>query len=504
MSETTDFLQRHANTLLRQGRRPEAIDAFRRLLSARPDYADGWYNLGYLLKSESQYDAALAAYGEALAQGVKDPEEVFLNRAVIYSDFLRRDEAAELELRAALERNPRYLPALLNLGNLQEERRRRAEAAATYERALAFEPHPRDGRARDLQGEALARLAQLRAPRDPEDPLLSRLKQASEDAALGPTARANLLFARGRACDVLGLHDQAFADFAAANRLARQPGPPYSRVRARRFTDALVRTFQPAPASGAEAVLPRVQPLFICGMFRSGSTLLEQVLAAHPAVTAGGEIDFLPRLVRGPLAPFPASMGAVDEAGLAKLAGDYQAHLERLFPGAGPGTLVTDKRPDNFQLIGLIKRLFPGARIIHTIRQPLDNGLSIFMQHLDQRAMSYSSDLGDIGHHYGEYQRLMAHWKRLFGDSILDFDYDDFVRAPRPALQRLLEFLGLEWDDRCLEFHTLDNTVKTASYWQVRRPLYREASGRWRNYRMHLGPLVSTLREAGIKLEETG
>ena len=159
---------------------------------------------------------------------------------------------------------------------------------------------------------------------------------------------------------------------------------------------------------------------------------------------------------------------------------------------------ITDKRPDNFVLIGLIKRLFPSAKIVHTTRNPLDNGLSVFMQHLNPQVTGYSGDLGDIGHYYGQYRRLMAHWKALYGESIFEFDYDAFVSEPRAALERLFDFLDLPWDDRCLEFHRLGNTVKTASYWQVRQPLHGNASGRWRNYGAHLGPLRQALHEAGV------
>lgn len=501
MNQQAEALQRQAAALHRQGRHAEAIDSYRRLLALQPGLTDCWYDLGYLLKAGGHYDEALAAYGEALARGVRGPEEAHLNRAVIYADHLRQDALAERELRAALIINPDYLPALLNLGNLAEERGRREEALATYQRILAANHGPRDDRSEALRGEALSRIAQLRPPESADDLLLEQLARAADNVALDRQTRANLGFALGRALDSLGLHDRAFAAFEAANRQARQTGPSYSRQRTRRVTDALIAAFPgDGPVDGGDATRGGAEPVFICGMFRSGSTLLEQALAAHPGVTPGGEIDYLPRLVRGPLSPFPAAARALDPRRLAALADEYRAQLARLFPEAAEsGTLVTDKRPDNFLLIGLIKRLFPGAKIIHTVRQPLDNGFSIFMQHLDQRAMPYSSELADIGHYFGQYRRLMAHWQGIYGDCILEFDYDTFVREPRPALERALAFLGLEFDPRCLDFHLLQNTVKTASYWQVRRPLYGEASGRWRHYAAHLAPLAAALREAGVR-----
>ncbi|MGH8028992.1 MAG: sulfotransferase family protein, partial [Arenimonas sp.] len=173
-----------------------------------------------------------------------------------------------------------------------------------------------------------------------------------------------------------------------------------------------------------------------------------------------------------------------------------------MFPEGVGGRYITDKRPDNFLLVGLIKRLFPDARIIHTTRHPLDNGLSIYMQILNHHVIGYANDLGEIGHYYGQYRRLMAHWKSIYPDTVFDFDYDSFVREPMPQLERLFAFLGLDLDERVLQFHELGNTVKTASYWQVRNPLYASASGRWRNYASHLEPLRAALLAGGVPLPD--
>ena len=229
-------------------------------------------------------------------------------------------------------------------------------------------------------------------------------------------------------------------------------------------------------------------------MFRSGSTLAEQILAAHSRVAAGGELAFLPSLVRTELAPFPATMPGVTQAQLEQLAARYLDMLARLFPH---GERVTDKRPDNFLYIGLIKSLFPDARIVHTVRDPLDNCLSIYFLHLDH-GMSYALDLADIAHYYVQYRRLMAHWKTLYGADIFDLDYDALVREPRPAIERLTRFCGLEWEEACLSFEQAARAVKTASVWQVRERLYQRSSGRWRNYAAHIAPLQAYLR-AGIR-----
>lgn len=498
MTDPAQALMQQAAVLHSQGRQLEAIALFRQVLAMRPESSEGWYELGYLLKAESQYEEALAAYGEALARGIGRPEEVHLNRAVIYSDHLRRDEDAERELGSALALSPHYIPALLNLGNLHEERGQRQEALTCYDSIVA-DAGTNDDPHQDLRLEALARIAKLRPPGDCDDPLLTRLRDATA-ATSSKMVRANLSFALGQAYDRLGEFDLAFDAYAKGNRwLMRQSGRTYDRANSARLTNALIESFTSANLSPQGSPIPSgAEPLFICGMFRSGSTLVEQVLAAHPQVTAGGEIDYLRRLASTRLAPFPASMATFDPMRDAALAEEYRAHLARLFPKAVAGKYITDKRPDNFVLIGLIKRLFPAAKIIHTTRNPLDNGLSIFMQHLHLQVAGYSADLGDIGHYYGQYRRLMEHWKSLHGDSIFEFDYDAFVLEPKATLERLFNFLDLPWDDRCLEFHRLSNTVKTASYWQVRQPLHANASGRWRNYAAQLAPLQQALRDAGV------
>jgi len=486
ISGTAAELLREAARLEHLGQVPEALATYRRLLARWPNLPDGWYNLGLLQRRAGQFEAALASYARALEQGVARPEEVHLNRGVIFCDCLRQYQAAERELRAALALNPDYLPALQNLANLHEDLGRREKARSTYARMLELDPNA---------FEAVARLAQLADIQGPEDPLLARLRAALANPAASPADRASLGFALGRALDACAEYRQAFTAAEAANRASRASATPavrYDRVAHEHFIDELIRAFaRPrtrAPLAGKPAG-PR--PIFICGMFRSGSTLAEQLLAGSPQVARGGELDFLPQLVQSELAPFPASMAAVSDAALARLAAQYLASIARLFPGAAH---VTDKRPDNFLLVGLIKSLFPDARIVHTTRDPLDTCLSIFFLHLDQR-MSYALDLMDIGHYFRQYRRLMAHWKSLYGEDILDFNYDSLVREPRPAAQRLVAFCGLDWDEACLDPAHRAGAVKTASVWQVREGLYQRSSGRSRHYARELAPLAAELAE---------
>jgi tetratricopeptide (TPR) repeat protein len=482
---TADAMVSEAQRLQRLNRVPEAILAYERVLARWPERATCWFNLGVLQRQARQLSAALASYQQALDHGICAAEEVHLNRSVIYTDYLRQDEAAERELLTALALNPAYSPALLNLANLYEDLGRRAEASALYERLLTLDP-------RCL--EALARYANLQPLPVPGEALASQLNAALVLPSASAAERASLGFALGRLLDGRGDYEAAFGVYAAANRDSRASAAlgvvAYDRRRQELLVDYLMHSAHAPPANVA-ARSSKVSPIFICGMFRSGSTLTEQLLAGHPGVAAGGELDFLPRQVAGELAPFPESMASISAARIGELARRYLDEIAALFPDAA---YVTDKRPDNFLYIGLIKRLFPDAKIVHTTREPLDNCLSIFFLHLDH-GMSYALELMDIGHYFREYRRLMAHWQRLYGTDIFDFNYDAFVREPQREAARLFGFLGLEWDERYLEFPRSARAVKTASVWQVRQPLYSRSSGRARHYARQLARLRDYLAD---------
>ena len=487
MAQSPQDWLRQAVDHQKAGRLDQAAAAFEALLALRPDLPDVWFDLGRLLRQTGRPEAALDAYDQALKQGVRGPEEARLNRAVILSEDLHRPAEAEAELHAALALNPRFAPALLNLGNLHEDRGRRDPARRAYDQALALEPG---------NVLALARLAGVARTSGPDDPLIGRLRAALKVIGTGSpderTARADLGFALGRMLDEAGAYDEAFAAYAQANRDSRLiPGPPgtrYDRAAQEAVVDQLIAAFpEPPDGEGDEEA-----PLFICGMFRSGSTLTEQILAAHSRVTPGGELELLPALVRRELQPWPGSLQTLDDARIATLRNAYLDGLRTRLPGAD---FITDKRPDNFLHVGLIKTLFPKARIVHTRRDPLDNCLSCWFLHLSH-AMPWALDLEDTAHWILQQERLMGHWKTLWPDDILTLDYDALVAEPEANVQVLLDFCGLDWEDGCLSFHALDNAVRTASVWQVREPLYRRASGRWRTYDRHLGPLKAALGRA--------
>ncbi|HZC37416.1 MAG TPA: sulfotransferase [Sphingomicrobium sp.] len=467
------LLLNEASQLHRAGRVEQAIAAYERLLAAKPDLADSWYNLGWLQRQDRRFEDALASYGRALDLNVTEPEEIHVNRAVIYSDQLHSPAEAERELRAALAKNPSYVPALLNLGNLMEDLGERAQARSAYEDILAIEPQ---------HSLALARLAGVSHSESLDAGLANQLGAAIARPTNTAAERADLGFALAGLLDAAGQYDEAFDAAAAANAASRAAAEVhYDRAGHERFVDRLIATFDPAVLpSGVQ----RPSPIFICGMFRSGSTLLEQILGAHSLVRTCGELDLIPALI----SRIPDYPGSVKEADAATIARWRSFYLDGLPAPPSHDRLVTDKRPDNFLHIGLTKILFPNAKIIHTRRNPLDNLLSLYFLHLDP-GMAYALDLEDAAHWYGEHLRLMAHWKTLYPDDIFDVNYDELVREPQPMIERLLSFCGLEWEDNVLDFHRGRSVVKTASLWQVRQPLHARSSGRWVNYERHLRDL---------------
>ena len=471
-----------ASALRRAARIDDAIAAYRRLLSSNADLPDSWYNLGWLLRQARHFEQALEAYGEALQRGVTGPEEVRLNRAAILADHLSRPDDARAELKQALQLKPHFVPALLNLGNLEEDLGHRDEAQAAYRRALVADP---------ANALALSRLAGVSRIKDARDPLIDRLRNGLDDPSLQASGKADVGFALARLLDMVGEYDGAFEVARAANAASRasfgKSFAGYDPAAQEAFIDRLIAAF-PAPVAGAAPDEPR-DFLFICGMFRSGSTLTEQILASHSKVSAGGELDLIPAIVEQ-LTPYPEAVAALSADDLAKLRAAYVGGLERR--GLSAPT-VTDKRPDNFLHIGLIKALFPGARIVHTRRDPLDNLVSLYFLHLSPD-MPYALALDDAAHWLTQHERLMEHWRTLYPDEIHQVDYDRLVTQPREEIAALLRFCGLDWEDAVLDFHAAANPVKTASVWQVRQPLHGRSSGRWRNYAKQLGPLVEKLQ----------
>lgn len=457
----------------------DAIAAYRTLLAEYPDLPDSWYNLGWLLRQGGMAQDALAAYDEALKRGAKGAEEIHLNRAAILSDAMARPEEAKAELQKALALAPNYLPALVNLGNLHEDLGERDEARAIYEKAHAIAPD---------NALALSRLAGLGSAASADDPVIGKIRALIASGQQLPADLALLQYALGRLYDGCGAYDLAAESFAAANANARIAAAgrvaPYSSANELMRVDRIADAFSAAPRRQTGINDPSPQPVFILGMFRSGSTLVEQILGAHSQIVAAGELDMIPRIYRG-LGSDPAGIVNAPESLLKDYAEAYLTRIRTMFPGA---QIVTDKRPDNFWHVGLIKSLFPKAKIINTVRHPLDTLISVWGQYLDI-SLNYGYELQDIAAHAYVERRMMAYWRQCFPDDILTVPYEGIVMQSEPEVRRILDFLGLPFEPACLDFHKARGPVKTASVWQVREPLHDRSIGRWKHYEAYMRSL---------------
>ena len=301
---------------------------------------------------------------------------------------------------------------------------------------------------------------------------------------LNPRERALLLFELGHLYDHLGAYDTAFARFQTANRLRR---PAFDRAGFARLIEGLIA----AGSDGVQATNRSTVPVFIVGMPRSGTSLVEQILASHPAVFGAGELNDLPRLVAEISPGYPGGLTELTAADLDRSAERHLARLASLGHGA---ERVTDKLPGNFLHLGIIARLFPGARIVHCLRDPLDTCLSCYF-HDFGGIHPYAYDLGDLGFAYRQYECLMDHWRSTLPLPILEVRYEDLIADQEGMSRALVAFVGLDWRDECLQFHRTPRLVHTASYDQVRRPLYTSSVGRARHYYPHLGRLVEALQK---------
>jgi hypothetical protein len=235
-------------------------------------------------------------------------------------------------------------------------------------------------------------------------------------------------------------------------------------------------------------------------MPRSGTTLTEQIISSHPLVYGAGELPKIPELIgeatreanlAGERIGFPGWAELFEGEKFAEMA---QSYLDYIADLNGDALRVTDKMPHNFQNVGLISTMFPNARIIHVMRDPVDNCLSCFQQNFAM-PHTYSTDLGDLGHHYREYRRLMAHWREVIPNPMYEVQYEELVQDQERVSRELIAFCGLDWDDRCLEFNKKKGAVKTASVWQVRQPIYTESVKKWKMYEGYIDELLDELNK---------
>jgi tetratricopeptide (TPR) repeat protein len=506
-----DFAAAHTNlgnAFRDLGQLDDALACHRRALELQPGLAEAAINLGNVLRDLGQNDAAVASYRRALEidAGVA---AAHCNLGAALRDMGRIGEA-EASFRQALVLQPDYAEAHSNLGVVLRLQNRIKEAEASCQKArqadpnlaaaivLSAELHADNGQfepAEELfkrviklepnSAEAWAAIANLRKMTAND---AAWLAEAQRIVGLGlPPRRESLLrYAIGKYFDDLHDFAQAFVNYQRANELTKLCTEKHDR---QLFTEFVSRTMghydSKRMSQAADTAIGSARPVFVVGMPRSGTSLAEQILASHPAVFGAGELPFWSHAA----AKYESSTGSGESRDrlIGKLGRDYLRLVGDLSPDA---QRVVDKMPSNFLFLGLIHAALPQARIIHMQRNPIDTCLSVYFQNFDV-AHSYANDLEDLADYYTEYLRLMKHWSSwLPKHAMLEVPYEGLVDDQGAWSRKMVEFIGLPWDSRCLEFDRTARVVVTRSRWQVRQAISKSSVQRWRNYEKFIRPLL--------------
>jgi tetratricopeptide (TPR) repeat protein len=541
------------NALQAEGDLAAAVEAHRRAIALEPDYADGHNNLGTALRNMRRHAEAEAHYRQALAlrpqhpailnnlalslisqQHLEEPlallsrsakldpgnAQTFVLLASLLSKRKQHDQAkaaceraltlrpdhaeafnvlgciafeqgraeeAVLHHRKALELEPRLAHAHNNLGNVLKEMGRLDDARAAYRAALASDPQ---------MASAHLSLADLRKL-EVDDPALADMERLAETMdALDVQEQMQLHFALGKAYADLERHERSLHHLHQGNSIKRRQ-IDYDEKAMLKLFDRIRGVFTSDLLRGKQgAGDPSTIPVLIVGMPRSGTTLIEQILASHPRVFGAGELYDLREVIAAHCdlaavpAPYPECVPDMSEEVLQRIGADYAARLRRRGPEA---ERVTDKMPGNFFHLGLVHLALPNARIIHVRRDPVDTCLSCYGRLFgDEQQFSY--ELGELGRYYRCYEALMAHWRAVLPPgAMIEVRYEDVVADLEQQARHIVAHCGLEWHDDCLTFYATKRLVRTSSASQVRQPIYRSAVGRWRPYRQWLGPLLDEL-----------
>lgn len=551
-----DFADAHlalGASLRARNKAAEAGASYREALRFNPDLAEAYYGLGLSLEEAKQYDQAIMSYRNALRLK-PDYAEAYLRHARIsqlkgdyqesvssYQQALRIQPnnaeiyhrlAAAFELdgkqdqavryyQKALQLMPEFIEAHIGLGSALLSLGKPYEALACCEQAFRIQPAQIDAislatnitlhlgdkqKAQEYlaplieagveHGNVALAFGELSRGLGREQEAITMMERLldSQQSLTAATTR-NLHFGLGKLYDSMGDYDKAFDHYRMGND-SKAHG-----FDAKKYA-LEVDTMITLHSADFMAQMPRAsirsdRPIFIVGMVRSGTSLVEQILASHPSVYGAGE---LPDIIQTALSLhsmlgtdllYPLCLPLLTEDKINTITRRYLDGLAGLSPAA---VRVVDKMPGNFMHLGLIELLFPDARVIHCTRDPMDTCLSAYFQNFSI-SNYYSYNLSSLGLYYGEYRKIMQHWKKVLRIPMLDIQYEELVANQEPVSKKIIEFCGLEWDDRCLRFHETRRFVGTASHDQVRRPLYNKSVARWKNYEKYLNPLREALEK---------
>ena len=470
--------------VLRAQERPVDAEQFcREAMQLKPSYLEAKKVLGHLLLQKADFEGAAECFRAVCAAAPFDGGN-FMNLGVALEGLGRFDEA-DTAYETVIARAPRLPQAHYALGRRHEQRGEAERAAEEFRQALATDPNMAPAYL------SLSGLTRFGLTEEEQ----RRIVRLLEGAGLPDNDRSSLLYALGRAAERARKYDEAFHWMRLANEIDhRRTG--FDEVENHDFVKRTAAIFRADSWSQMPQGSDSERPIFIVGMPRSGTTLVEQIIASHPAAAGGGELVELPEIAReletgeGAAArPYPECVLDLTATQTTALAERYLARLRQVDREA---LRVTDKLPFNFRHLGLITALFPRARIIHCRRDLRDIAVSCYFIKF-HRPISFSCNLFELGAYMRHYQFLMAHWRRVLPQPMLEIQYEDLVTEPERHIRRITDFCGLPWDEACLNFYSAEREVRTASANQVRRPIYASSIGRWKLYGKHLAPLYAEL-----------
>lgn len=520
-------------TLLRdQGKFAEAEHAYRKAMGQNSRYMDAYNNLANLLYMTNKDSDALRVLADALR--IQDNHPVTLTITARVQLRRGNHQAAEQAARRAMAANPTNADAMVALGQVFHETDRFDQAVEILSKAL--EAAPNSPEARNFYGVALKSVGRLEEGKEnilkaielnssnygayanlndlvdfreaPE--LVAKMESIFAESKNHDDPRLlSLHFGFAKALDDIGQHERALSHYMKGAAQKRKL-LAYDEAETHQFFKDVAKAFpaevfQNRPFAG----FPNDRLVFIVGMPRSGSTLVEQILASHPDVFGAGEVKYLARALGQMRDRFP-SMGRYPD--LFKEMEPFhfdligKSYLKQTLPAAGSAKKITDKLLTNYFFVGLINLIFPNAKFVHTVRNPVDTSLSAFTK-LFKDDMPHSYDFGELGRYHLQYQALMEHWRKVLPPgTMLDVNYEDVVADTEGKARELIDFVGLEWDPACVEFHRSKRPVKTASVAQVRKPIYTGSVERWRKYGPGLQPLIDALgyKPADVSSKEKG
>lgn len=465
----------------------------REVVNRSPNCAEAHFQLASTLFMLDAPEQAEKALRRALELDPDHPSAAYL----LGGQLLGRGDsaAAAVFLRRAVERAPGQSQFWRLLGLARLYVGDSAEARAAMLKAVELEPTA------DELVDVLARLQSMGDGSDEGERLFKVVSQLASNLGRYPQRfRAQVLFALAKAYDDRGDYERAFAHLHEANRLQRGLNN-YDPADAERQLQEIARVFNRelfariSPPGAPSGVASR-RPVFIVGMPRSGSTLVEQILSAHPDVQDGGELPVLPNLIASTRAAgeitYPQWAGRMNDADCLRMGAIFLENQAGARAEASPPRL-TDKWLENFRHVGLIRLCLPNATVIHCRRDPRDVAVSAYSMRFAGE-LHFAYDLSELGRYWRAYDRLMAHWREVLPEGwVLDVPYEEVVEDLETWARRIVAHCGLDWRPECLDFHKAEREVRTSSYLQVRSPIYKTSVGRWKRYEAHLGPLLEAL-----------